>query len=58
MTPTTLVPYNGIQENRNDLRDSYLVEYSGNDLPQDGVIIPSIHCGIGNLQKRMLRQFG
>jgi hypothetical protein len=36
MTPTTLAPTSGLQPNSNDLRDGYLVEYSGTDLPQDG----------------------
>lgn len=36
MTPTTLAPTSGLQPNPNDLRDGYLIEYSGPDLPQDG----------------------
>ncbi|MGA8429279.1 MAG: hypothetical protein WB729_05630 [Candidatus Sulfotelmatobacter sp.] len=35
MTATTLTPTSGLQLNSNDLRDSYLVEYSGPDLPKD-----------------------
>jgi hypothetical protein len=35
MTPTTLTPTSGLQLNSNDLRDSYLVEYSGPANPQD-----------------------
>jgi hypothetical protein len=36
MTGTTLTPTSGLQLNPFDLRDGYLVEYSGPNLPQDG----------------------
>jgi len=36
MTATTLLPTSGLQVNSNDLRDGYIVEYSGPNLPQDG----------------------
>jgi hypothetical protein len=36
MAPTTLTPVSGAMTNKNDLRDGYLVEYSGPANPQDG----------------------